>query len=186
MLCKKIGEPGIIPINLYKVKTGQNLWKWGTFGPYDQQGFLENWMKITKIIKLRGKLVHKNTVKKVGQNEEKVEQQESKIVPPLSIVSNAHTSYIYLLWYCEPSFRQYPSAVWYNILKWTEIQHCMHGQIVADPKQPVIHDWCCLYTCRTVIGQFMCSTGRASFDHRKATIWTLFYYVRLLTWLSNV
>ena len=32
-------------------------------------------MKTVKIIKLRGKLVHKNTVHKVGQSEEKAGQQ---------------------------------------------------------------------------------------------------------------
>ena len=32
-------------------------------------------MKTVKIIKLRGKLVHKNTVKKAGQREEKAGQQ---------------------------------------------------------------------------------------------------------------
>ena len=32
-------------------------------------------MKIVKIIKLRGKLVHKNAVKKAGQSEEKAGQQ---------------------------------------------------------------------------------------------------------------
>ena len=29
-----------------------------------KQGFLENWMKIAKIIKLRDKVMHKNTVKR--------------------------------------------------------------------------------------------------------------------------